>query len=178
MLSLLFLISSYLLTGQTEWTWSIHAEAGFKVLTPVALSHDVTEVPTETGSIQYHQYSGGSVKDTTSGLAFVIDHYQLPVSAETTDDLYFREFFETTVEEILQAVEGTLVYSDFLPHGDRQEYVWKATYHDGKGIIKGSLIVAGNKYYGVQTFGWKEDHPDDRMNRFINSFKLTTVSKT
>ncbi|MDQ3015127.1 MAG: hypothetical protein M3R25_00155, partial [Bacteroidota bacterium] len=177
MLSLLFLLSSYFMTTPPEWTWSLHPEAGFKVLSPVSLMHDVKEVPTPTGMIQYHQYSGGSLTDSTLSLAIVIDHYELPLTADIPSDDYYREFFETTIDEILVAIDGSLVYSDYLSHSDHVEYVWKANYQNGKDIVKGTLIVAGNRYYGLQIFGKQEDYPDELMNRFTNSFKLTEVTK-
>src|SRR5688572_10476847 len=111
MISLLWFLLSFSTTGQQEWTWKAFPESGFKILTPCAMEHNLTKVPTATGHIEYHQYKGGSLTDKDHGTLFTIDHYALD-EAIGGDDAYLEEFFTTTVDEILQSVKGTLIYNE------------------------------------------------------------------
>jgi len=172
MLIVLFLLSSFVGSSQHEWTWSIHPEAHFKVLTPYALSLSTRELPTPSDPIIYHQYNGGSVTDSVLALAFVIDQFQLPFPPDSSDYLYNKELFENTIDELLASVEGELIYMDFSGESDRDICIWKAGYLKGKGVIRGNLIIAGNQYYGLQVFGLAKDNPDALMNKFLNSFKI------
>ena len=172
MLSVLFLLSSIPLFSQQEWTWSIHPEAHFKVLAPMTLTHSVRELPTAYEPILYHQYNGGSVADSPVALAFVIDHYRLPLPSDSTDYLYNRQLFENTIEELLSALDGELTYMDFIGDANRDVCVWKAAYRHGQGVIRGNLIIAGDQYYGLQVFGLTKNNPETLMNKFLDSFKI------
>src|SRR5205085_9005604 len=100
MLPLLLLLSSFLGINQHEWSWSIHPEAHFKVLSPFNLTQSTQKVPTVSDPIAYHQYNGGSVADTTISLALVIDQYQIPSFADSSDYLYHKELFDNAVDQI------------------------------------------------------------------------------
>lgn len=173
MLRLLLLFTTSFIAVQNDWTWNAYPESGFKILTPFALNHVVTNVPTEEGvPIIYHQYHGGKVDDSLH-ISFVIDHYAIPGENIDDDDEYLQEFFGITIDQILKAVEGHLVYMDFMGYSDRKVCVWRATYLNGKGIIRGELIMTGNKYYGLQAFGLADKKPDALMHKFLNSFQTT-----
>ena len=169
MLVMLFLATSFMGFTQAEWTWSIHPESNFKVLTPFELKHSSTEMPTAYDPIIYHQYNGGSVTDSLLGLALIVDHYTLP---EVADSAYQRELFENTIDQILSTIDGDLIYMDYSDLSHRDVCIWKASYLDGKGIIRGNLIIAGDQYYGLQAFGLTKNNPDDLMNKFLDSFKM------
>ncbi len=172
MLQMLYFMSFFTLFIQQEWTWSLHPEAGFKVLTPLTLIHDVKDVPTPSDVIQFHQYHAGSVNDTAIALAFVIDYYKMPGQDSEIDDDYFKDFFENTIDQILTSLDGSLVYMDIIHQPDSEVCIWKATYRKGKGVIRGHTVLAGDKYYGLQVFGLEADKPDQQMSRFLDSFKL------
>lgn len=172
MLSALSLITSLLFSLATDWEWRSYPDAGFKILTPVDLSHDIREVPTALSIIEFHQYHGGSLADSTDAMAFVIDHYLIPGDEEVDDDAYQAEFFENTVDEILLSLEGTMVYMDIIHQPDRDVCIWKGNYLKGDGVIRGHVVLAGNRYYGLQVFGLEKNSPDILMGKFLDSFKL------
>lgn len=172
MLTALSLIISLLLPISSEWDWRSYPDAGFKILTPVDLTHDVKEVPTSLSIIQFHQYHGGSLSDSLDAMAFVVDHYLIPGDEEVIDDAYQADFFENTVDEILLSLEGTLIYMDIIHQPDRDVCIWKGSYLKGEGIIRGHVVLAGNRYYGLQVFGLEKNNPDVLMGKFLDSFKL------
>jgi hypothetical protein len=171
MLSMLSLFTALVLAQPQEWTWSVFPMAGFKILSPVTLMHDLTEVPTATDKIEYHQFHGGSLADTSMGMAFIIDHYIFPAQDQEPDPEYLRDFFENTIDEILTSVEGSLVYMDFIRQPGQDVCIWKATSRNGEVVIRGHCILSGDAYYGLQVFGWKKDQPDEVMSKFLESFK-------
>lgn len=172
MLSVLYLIALWIIPNLQEWTWSVHPESGFKVLTPITLDHKVMEMPTEFEVIQYHQYHAGSIADTGLALAFVIDHYILPSKEKITDSETIKEFFDSSIDQLLQELGGTLIYNDIISQAGQEVCIWKSSYHEGKGIIRGQFILAGDKYYGLQVFGLTKNKPDASMSRFLESFKI------
>ena len=110
-------------------------------------------------------------------LAFVVDHYQISDQEIGGDPEFLKEFFESTIDQIIHAVDGTLVYKDITAHSGRDVCIWKATYLEGKGIIKGHLIIEKDKYYGLQAFALNNDTSDKLMQKFFDSFQVLTTTK-
>jgi hypothetical protein len=168
----LWFLSSFTSLAQPQWSWSIHPEAHFKVLTPFELVTSTREVSTPFDPIVYHQYNGGSVNDSVLSLAVVIDHFQIPAIPDSADYLYHRELFENTVDQILASLDANLIYIDYSVQANRDICIWKASYLKDNGVIRGNLIIAGNQYYGLQAFGLTQHKPEDLMNKFFDSFKI------
>lgn len=177
MLSMLYLLLSFFAGPQSDWVWRVFPESNFKVLAPVDLTLKVTEVPTEYEVVKYHQYQGGSVKGPPGAMSFVIDHYQLPAPMDAPDDTWYRDFFENTIEEMLTALDGTLIYIDIGNQPGREVCNWKASYQGGESIIRGQIIIAGDQYYGLQVFAKQRHKPEAAMQKFIESFKLLELAK-
>lgn len=173
MLPVLYLLTSLILSTQPEWSWSLHPESGFKVLTPVPLTYEAREVPTDMDIIMFHQYHGGAVSDSTSPLAFVVDHYLLPETGVVNDADYLTAFFENTIDQLLTTLDGNMVYMDIINQPGRDVCIWKGTYDNGKGLIRGNVILYSDRYYGLQVFGLEKNKPDALMSKFLDSFKLT-----
>lgn len=174
MLSVLYFMTSLLSFMPPEWTWSMHPESGFKILSPVTLIHDVRQVPTDVDVISLHQYHGGAINDSISALAFVIDYYVLPAMETNKDAEYLKDFFENTIDQLLTTLDGTLVYMDIINQPGRDVCIWKGQYDGSKGVIRGNIILYPDKYYGLQVFGLEKNKPDALMGKFLSSFKLTT----
>jgi hypothetical protein len=170
------LIAALLGSVQQDWTWSAYPEAGFRILSPVSLVDHVIQVPTALDVISYHQYRGGSVNDSILAMAFVIDHYKLPGEIEEMEETDIREFFGNTIDPILSAVDGTLIYMDIQRKAGADVCSWKASYRNAEVIIRGESILAGNKYFGLQAFGWADHKPETLMNKFLSSFVMTDSS--
>jgi hypothetical protein len=173
MVTMLYLIVFTFLSSQSDWTWNVYPETGFKVLTPIPLTYEVKTVPTDADVIQFHQYHAGSLSTGPDSMAFVIDHYTLPSAGMVMDEAYLNEFFENTLDEMLVAIDGTLVYMDILHQPGREVCIWKGSYHEGKGIIRGNILLYGDKYFGLQVFGLEKKKQDELMTKFLNSFKRT-----
>lgn len=172
LLSLILSLSSFLAGSQAEWSWKVFPESQFKVLSPYELEHKATEIPGAGEPLVLHQYFGGSLNDTSLHLALVIDHYQLTAEEIGGDEEHLNEFFGVTVDQILKSVGGSLVYMDFTTYSDKTVCVWRGTFHDKTGIIRGHLVITGDKYYGLQAFGLADEKPDAMMHKFFESFQI------
>lgn len=172
MLPMLCFMAAFFLSPQQEWAWRIYPESGFKILAPYELTDRITQVPTDVDVIEYHQYSGGSVNDSILKMAFVIDHYLMPGELTGADETEVRDFFENTIDPVLNAVEGSLLYMDIQRYPAKEVCTWKAAYRNGEGVIRGECMLTGRKYYGLQVFGWAQQKPEALMNKFFDSFQL------
>jgi hypothetical protein len=156
--------------GSPEWTWQAFPGDGFKILAPVALAMDQRLAPGPDQPIDYHQYHGGTLTDTAIGMAFVIDHYVLPVGE--VEDSFADTLLRASFDELIRMMNAEVVYYEAGVHGGHPACLWKATFMDGEGIIRGKSVMAGNRYYGLQVFGKADDQPEKSMNKFLDSFQL------
>lgn len=156
---------------QSEWNWSIHPEAGFKVLTPVVLVHEPKSISTDVTTIELHQYRGGSVSDSLTSLVFAIDHYVLPESEGDWSDEEITMFFDETLQQLIEILNGKVVYSDVLHQPGREVCIWKGQYDEGRGVVKGQLMIDQGNYYGLLVFGQEKNNPDAAMTKFLDSFR-------
>jgi len=156
--------------GLPEWTWQSFPGDGFRVLAPVALSMDQRLAPGPEQPIEYHQYHGGTLADTAVGMAFVLHHYILPVGE--VDPAFADTLLRASFDELLRMMKAESVYYEAGVHGGHPSCLWKATFMDGQGIIRGKSVMAGNRYYGLQAFGKTDDQPEKSMNKFLDSFQL------
>lgn len=156
--------------GSPEWTWQAFPNDGFKVLAPVVLAMDQRLAPGQDQPIDYHQYHGGTLADSAIGMAFVIDHYVLPVGS--VEDAFADTLLRASFDELIRMVKAEPVYYQAGVHGGHPACLWKATFMDGAGIIRGKSVMAGNRYYGLQVFGKADDQPETLMNKFLDSFQL------
>lgn len=115
--------------------------------------------------------------DSAAAMTFIIDHYRSPDLAVIPDRDFADTLLQASIEEILEAVGGTPVYTESALHGGHPARLWKASFQDGKGIVRGKCVLAGDAYYGLQVFGLASQQPEESMNRFLNSFQLLEPEK-
>jgi len=155
-----------------EWRWQQFDQDGFKVLAPVTLTLERRALPGEGYITDFHQYRGGSMADTAESMTFIVDHYSTPDLAGTMDRAFADTLLQASVDELIRAIGGTSVYSESALHAGHPARQWKASFQDGKGVVRGKCILAGGAYYGLQVFGLSARQPEESMNRFLNSFHL------
>jgi hypothetical protein len=171
MLHLLYFAAAFATGGEPEWTWNTFPTLGFKVLSPCELTDQVAEVPTEFEVVQYHQMTCGNLEDKKLPMSFVIDHYKLPGEIGTMTAVELDAFFDNTIDPIMEAIDGTVVYADVHSQGDQDICSWKATYQNGACLIRGESMIIDGHYYGLQVFGLTSKKPEDMMNKFFESFR-------
>lgn len=177
MITALLILWHSLSLSSGEWAWNYYPEAEFKILSPFPLQHNIREVPVGDHTILYHQYFGGSLTDSITSMTFVIDHYTVPLSSGDMDSLYYREFFDTTIDQILTSLGGTLVYKDHTSTADGKMCIWKAYFQGEEGLVRGKLMMHQSFYHGMQVFGLQKNKPEPAMNKFLDSFRLLTENE-
>ena len=164
-----------LLPIQSDWVWSNHPESRFKVFSPVALVHESRKITTDVAEIELHQYRGGAIDDTLAPMVISIDHYMIPASDDNWSDAEIQLFFDQTIEQFLDNIKGQLVYKDVTRQAGRDLCIWKGTYDEGRGVVRGNLLLYDDAYYGLQVFGLVKNSPETQMAKFLDSFKRTPI---
>lgn len=154
------------------WVWQSFPADRFKILAPVTLVLEEKLAPGIDGPVDYHQYHGGMLSDSALAMAFVIDHYLLPQTSDARDPSFADTLLKETIDALIHALGGELVYWESMSHGRYEACAWKAIFQDGRGVIRGKSVLAGRRYYGLQAFGLAANKPEESMNKFLDSFQL------
>lgn len=159
------------------WTSHVLPDAGCKVLTPVELRKEVRLVATESTPITYNQFFGGALTDSVCGLVFTLDQYYLQDIIDIRDTSLTYPLLRETVDIVVASIKGTMLYMDIQEKPGSVSLVWKASYLENEGVVKGVATFYPDAYYGLQVFGKTDKKPEELMGKYLNSFERTATSK-
>lgn len=161
------------LAAQQGWKAFKSDEGRFSVLAPGGLQEHVDSIETAVGKLAYHTFFHQPAADSSDNLVYMLSYCDYPAYALHADSSeLLEEFFEATIETAVKAVKGELIYSgekDYLGHPGR---VWRIDYLNGQAVIKTRALVAGNRYYALQTATVKGRSLNPATDRFLDSFRL------
>ena len=160
--------------GQQQWQEFKSYEGRFSVLAPGAFQQQVDSIETPVGRLAYHVFFyQPETKDSADNLIYMISYCDYPpfsLDADSTDLL--NEFFEATIESAVESVDGELAYASDRPYFRYPGRIWRINYLDGQALIKTRALVAGNRYYALQTATVKNRSLNPASDRFLDSFRL------
>ena len=107
----------------------------------------------------------------------------LHISGTLNKELWLIAFFSLAFlwcckqDSSRDSEEESAYMADYATQAERELCIWRASYKDGKGIIRGQLMISGDRYYGIQAFGYDDDKSNDLMRKFFESFQITDIQK-
>ncbi len=162
-------IPSAWLRQSSGWSEFLSVDGGFKVLSPVALRERADTVPTALGNLVYHSFH---CKEG-AGMVYMVSYCDYPEYSIHEDSVeLLKEFFQATMEQAAQSVEGEIVYQEDRLVLGYPGQVWRINSPKSKSVIRTRAFVAGNRYYAVQTVMMKGESLNPSSERFLDSFRL------
>lgn len=175
MKKIIFAIAILLVTASfthTEWMQFRNIEGRFKVLTRGNLVEKMATIETTIGTIESHQFVY-QPEEKEENLAYIIIYYDFPEGGMHSDSTeLLKDFFDTTVEEAVAKIQGTLVYQNDLEHEGYPARQWRVNYADNQVAIRSRAFMVKQRFYLLQTFSLTEVEQNNVSEYFINSFKL------
>lgn len=172
-LTLLFFSSSQL-AAQQSWQETSSYEGRFRVLAPGPMLQKVDSIETPVGKLAYHVFfQEPEAKDSADNLIYMVSYCDYPAFTLHSDSTeLLEEFFETTIESAVESVGGELAYSSERPYREYPGRIWRIDYLEGQAVIKTRALVAGNRYYALQTATLRSRSLNTASERFMDSFRL------
>lgn len=173
-LGLIFLFCAGTLPAQEQWEEHQSYEGRFRILAPGQMKQQVDSVETPLGKLAYHVFfHQPAEKDSADNLIYMVsycDYPPLTLDEDSTELL--NEFFAATIESAVESVGGELAYADERPYFGHPGRIWRIDYLNGQAVIKTRALVAGNRYYALQTATVKGRSLNTASSRFMDSFRL------
>lgn len=155
-----------------EWMLFRNIDGRFKVLIRGNMIEKTAQIETELGVIQTHTFVY-QPKEKEENLVYMIMYYDFPEGGMHSDSIdLVKEFFDSTVEEAVGSVQGTLIYENELEHQGYRARQWRVNYADNKAAIRTRAFMVKQRYYMLQTVGMAEVDQNNTTEFFVNSFKL------
>jgi hypothetical protein len=175
MKKIVFAIAILLVTASftnTEWMQFRNIDGRFKVLTRGNLVEKMATIETSIGTIESHQFVYKPA-EKEENLAYIIMYYDFPEGGMHSDSTeLLKEFFDTTVEEAVAKLQGTLIYQNDLEQEGYRARQWRVNYADNQVAIRSRAFMVKQRFYLLQTIGLTEIDQNNVSEYFINSFKL------
>lgn len=162
------------LCGQAKWKEFQSYEGRFRVLAPGAFQQKVDSIETPLGKLAYHVFFyQPEAKDSADNLIYMVSYCDYPAFTLHSDSTeLLEEFFETTIESAVESVGGELAYASERPYREYPGRIWRIDYINGEAVIKTRALVAGNRYYALQTATVRSRSLNTASERFMDSFRL------
>lgn len=170
---IIFMLTPLLSFGQA---WELFKdEAGaFQVYAPKIVKTLDQEMETDIGKIVSHSiYFMETDTEEEKGKLFLVNYYDFPEGSMHSDSVeILSEFFRSTLESASAAVQGELLYADDIRIKGYPGKLWKIAYNGGLAVLKSKAYIVGRRYYSITSVSDRRKSLDNKMNEFLDSFRL------
>jgi len=159
-------------SGQKGWNVFSAPGQNFEVLVPGTMRDGQKKVLTDIGAIYPVTWMCEGKPDEPNFL-FLLSYIDYPESTFSPDSIsMIREMFDTSIRTHIDDLKGDLVYSSASDHGELPGAIFRATYDQRKFVVKGRLILDGDRLYFLQVYTTTYKSLNADMDRFLDSFRL------
>lgn len=163
-----------LLISLSSWQTFRSVEGGFEVDVPGKMEHNIQQIRTDMGEINYHTYYLATQNDKQGNFFFQVSYYEseaLTIPSDSSELL--NKFFEATVEQAATSVSGQVLILDEIRYQGRYPgRFWRIHYNDGRSVLRTKAYLVGDKFYSIQVAVDSDFSLDKDIDHFIDSFKL------
>lgn len=171
--TLLFFPLLFLFSFQLPWKEFKSYEGKFSVLVPGDMEKKEIPIETAVGDLIYHSFYYQPTEKDPDNILYMLSYCDYPEGGMHSDSTeLLRDFFEVTLESALESVKGELLYSDDIRLQGFPAKLWRLTYKDGEASIKTKAVMAGNRFYVVQTVGFRDKGINPKIDKYLDSFRL------
>ncbi|NQY07256.1 MAG: hypothetical protein HRT68_13960 [Flavobacteriaceae bacterium] len=176
----LMFLSLNLVLAQDDWKTIKDLEKGFRVDFPGESKPDMTDVPTEKGTVKMHTNTYTPAVSSDDKNAIYMTAYTQYSSEMFDNDLKNveekQEILTKAVSGAVTNTKGTLLRTDKLEFNGFQarESVIEIS---GGYVIQSFMVLADLRLYLLQAICKKEDINNDKYVKFIGSFELIKTAE-
>ncbi|MCB0685676.1 MAG: hypothetical protein KDC53_04100 [Saprospiraceae bacterium] len=160
------------------WQTFSNVEGGFEVESPGVMQHNIQQIQTDLGEIDYHTFYLSTQNDKKGNFFFQISYYQsdaLEMPLDSTE--LISDFFAATVEQAAMSLSGEVLILDEIKFQNKfPGRFWRIHYNGGKTVMKTKAYLVNNRFYSIQVAVDADFSLDKDIDRFIDSFKLINLS--
>lgn len=159
---------------QKAWEPFVSYEGRFKINAPAGLKHNVQEVETELGQLEFHTYYYHADKYSNEhGEMYMVQYCDYPLYTLSSDSIELVEqFLLETIESSAGSIDGEVVYQTTHFINGFPGKQWKTVYNDGATSIRHLAVVADNRYFQVQVASKRDYSLMKEIDRFLDSFEI------
>lgn len=164
-----FIIStSYAQDSWVAFKSSRFSHADFTAEFPAEPYLKYQTLETEVGKVENETYY---TYDEEQMIIYTVNYVEYGKDFISSDSTaLITDLLMSYIEDITEQVDGTLVYTSIEEKGKKNAVLFRITYNQGEGILKGRAIYVKDRVYTLQTFAPKHKSLSDDINRFLYSF--------
>ena len=154
-----------------KWEEIRSYEGRFRVISPAELWEKKDTLETAVGDMVYNTLYYAPNSDKAENEVYMISYVDYPEGALHQDSVeLITALLDETQAAAAESVRGEIMFSqDGIQQSFPYRY-WRIDYLNGRGSIRTKAIVAGNRFYTVQTVTQRAYGINHSTDRFIDSF--------
>jgi len=154
-----------------KWEEIRHYKGRFRVISPAALVEKSDTLDTPLGELIYHTLFVAPDSEEAENEVYMISYVDYPPGALPKDSVeLLTDFLDETQAAAVESVRGELMFSQEGMQQSNPYRYWRIDYLNGRGSIRTKAIIAGNRFYTIQTVTQRAYGVNHSTDRFIDSF--------
>ncbi|MEL6972163.1 MAG: hypothetical protein AAFO02_18510 [Bacteroidota bacterium] len=156
---------------EAKWEEIRSYEGRFRVISPSSLWEKKDTLDTPVGELVYHTLYYAPNSDKAENEVYMISYVDYPDGALHQDSVeLIGALLDETQAAAAESVRGEVMFSqDGFQEAFPYRY-WRIDYLNGRGSIRTKAVIAGNRFYTVQTVTQRAYGINHSTDRFIDSF--------
>jgi len=155
-----------------EWVLFVDPEEQFEVSVPDSARLTSTKVSTALGDLDYNVVTSRELTDDEV-ILYTLSYCDYPEGVFHKDSTELIElFFDETVAEAIESVDGSLLYSENFSGGKYPTRLWKIVSDKLDIHVKSKAMLVGDRYYCLQVTSPGSKSVKNSGNKFFDSFKV------
>lgn len=159
--------------SQKDWIKFSPKDKDFEVMVPGEMRDGQKKLLTDVGEMfpTTWVYTDENSKDPN--FLYMVSIIEYPeLTFDLNDEEFISQFFDETLEQHLQDMNGELVYSAAMPMGLYPGKLFRAKWRNDEFVVRGRLVLVGDRFYMLQVYTETSYSLNNEAQYFLESLKV------
>lgn len=158
---------------QTDWITFRPQGKDFEVRVPGEMRDGQKKLLTDVGEVFPTTWVYTDEKGQDPNFLYMVSVVDYPELTFDLDDTEFIEqFFEETLEQYIQDIQGEIVYQADMPMGIYPGMVFRAKWKNDEFVVRGRIVIVGDRFYMLQVYTETSRSLNQEAQVFLESLKV------
>ncbi len=163
------------ISAQENWRVFNPNDRSFELLAPYPMKSGEKKLLTDVGELHPVTWICEGQKNDDNYL-YLVAFVDYPNGTFHKDSIsLINELFKVSMETHIADLGGELVYEADASLDYFKGKIYRASYNQNKLVAKCRMILVGDRFYTLQVYTLSEKSLNDKISKFLNSFKVIRV---
>lgn len=166
-------LSGTAIWSQTDWITFRPQGKDFEVRVPGEMRDGQKKLLTDVGELFPTTWVYTDEKGQDPNFLYMVSVVDYPdLTFDPADVEFMDQFFEETIDQYIQDIQGEMVYHADMPMGFYPGKVFRAKWKNDEFVVRGRMVVVGDRFYMLQVYTETSQSLNHEAQLFLESLKV------